>query len=140
MKNDTEAILEQYKIMVETTSEITRSRQAANNFYLALNTFLLGALSFIQNIPRLGNILVCIVGIVISIIWRINISSYRDLNSAKFKVIINMEKKLPVALFREEQNEYKKIGYKELTWVEKFVPAIFIIIYLAVLAAPYLIK
>jgi hypothetical protein len=126
-------LFEQYKIMVDSTTEITKNRQSANTFYLAVNTFILGAVSLVQNIPKLGIPLLCLTGIVISALWYVNIISFKNLNHAKFTVIKEMEISLPVQLFTKEETVYKRLKHIGLTRVEKCIPLTFCFIHIVVL-------
>lgn len=131
-------LLEQYKLYVETAERVSDRRQSANNFYLSLNSaisVLSGYLS--ATIKDFWIILVAFTGILISLAWIQNINSYKQLNSAKFKVIHEMEKYLPASLFKTEWIDYLEEGkgekYKKLTTVEKNVPKIFIILYVIII-------
>ena len=101
---------------------VSERRVTVNNLFITLNSVIL-ALSAI--IPKKSDVSIAIVGIIISFLWITTITSYKNLNSAKFKVINELEKQLG------EGQDKKK--YKKLTQIEKNVPIIFIIIYLAIL-------
>lgn len=113
---------------------VSERRVTVNNLFITLNSVIL-ALSAI--IPKKSDVSIAIVGVIISFLWITTITSYKNLNSAKFKVINELEKQLPTQPFNYEwflvgQGEDKK-KYKKLTQIEKNVPIIFIIIYLAIL-------
>ena len=78
-------------------------------------------------------IIISAFGILLCYTWRRNIKSYKQLNSGRFKVIVEIEKELPFPSFTEEW-KYLKRGsgetYTRLTEVEQQIP-----IYLAI---PYL--
>ncbi|MBK8558105.1 MAG: hypothetical protein IPL65_21245 [Lewinellaceae bacterium] len=86
-------LLEIYKLHVGLADKVSDRRAQANHFYLTVLTGLLAILSFSAN--RDNNIhseqflLVCfmvgLLGIIISLIWMINIRSYRQLNDGKMK-------------------------------------------------------
>jgi len=70
-----------------------------------------------------------LLGLLLCGIWYMNIESYRQLNRGKFKIIHEMEEKLPFQCYKEE---WKVLGegrdysrYRQLTVVEKKVPLIF---------------
>ena len=113
---------------------VSERRVTVNNLFITLNSVIL-ALSAI--IPKKSDVSIAIVGIIISFLWITTITSYKNLNSAKFKVINELEKQLPTQPFNYEwflvgEGQDKK-KYKKLTQIEKNVPIIFIIIYLAIL-------
>ena len=113
---------------------VSERRLTVNNLFITLNSIIL-SLSVI--IPKKSEISIAIVGVIISLIWITNINSYKNLNSAKFEVINELEKQLPTQPFNYEwflvgKGQDKK-KYKKLTQIEKSIPIIFIIIYLAIL-------
>jgi hypothetical protein len=86
-------------------------------------------------------------GIVFAGAWWALLKSYRDLSNAKWDVITDMEKLLPVRVFGDEWQLLKPSGkredarrqwvrtrlgkYRELGQVERVVPWIFVAIYSA---------
>ena len=75
---------------------------------------------------------------VIAASWWLLLRSYRDLNRAKFAVILRIEKEhLDLQLFDEEWNELKKDPikkwrprYAEQGQAERIVPVAFVLLYL----------
>jgi hypothetical protein len=140
---DNEAFLKQYEIMVGTTQNVTAWRQTANTFYLTLNTAILGlvlyTLPYSALLVKLG---LSVLGVLFSVLWYYSLDYYRKLNVAKFGVIYLMEKKLPIKMFKLEYKGNKKekiIGYentiiKEISKLEKILPLLFLVAYLAVIA------
>ena len=60
------------------------------------------------------------------------ITSYRDLNTVKFKVIHELEQQMPAALYAYEwQTAEEVVGktYQPLSHLERWTPAIFIVLY-----------
>lgn len=113
---------------------VSERRVTVNNLFITLNSIIL-SLSVI--IPKKSELSIAIVGVIISLIWITNINSYKNLNSAKFEVINELEKQLPTQPFNYEwflvgKGQDKK-RYKKLTQIEKSIPIIFIIIYLVIL-------
>ena len=131
-------IFEQYKLYVEMTDKISTRRLTENSFFLSLNTALIVFISYfnffnihVHSFYYFGPI--SIAGIVISYMWYRIIQSYRDLNSVKFNIIHQVEKKLPINLYFAEweailHNEDFK-NYLPFTYVEIGIPWVFIIIY-----------
>lgn len=133
MIKETELMFEQYKMIVNSAIKVTEWRQATNKFYLAVNSALITAVTYLFGIginivtPAIG-----VIGIVLSIIWRRNLKYYKQLNKAKFKVIYNIEKKLPLKIFMLEQKYYLDSGGKSGTEIEAWVPAVFILVYIVI--------
>ena len=125
-------MLQQYQLYVQLTDNVSDRRLRTNNFYISLMSGLLGllALSIERNMFQEQQGIVFVVfgllGVALSFLWRVNIRSYRQLNTGRFKVIHEMEAQLPYACFDREW-EFLSAGtdpkkYLQLTRVEKFVP------------------
>jgi hypothetical protein len=135
-------LLDQYKTYLELTDKISERRSAANTFFLTVNTGLLSAFGIANFVEQKTSPVVFIVGAVAAILlsysWYRLIRSYRDLNTAKFKVVHEIEKHLPVRPYDAEwealgRGENRKL-YWPFTHIENHVPWIFILVYLAVLS------
>ena len=71
-----------------------------------------------------------IVTVLVCFMWWRLLESYRAINSAKFKVIHQIESTLPYTMFADEEAIYqstKRTGYKPLSRIEQAVPALFAI-------------
>ena len=82
-------------------------------------------------------ILISLIGLVLCAIWYVNIESFKLLNTAKFKVILEMEKELPCACFGKEWDyrvgEDESKAYPILTQIEKFLPLMMGIVFFVIL-------
>lgn len=133
-------VLEQYKMYVEMADRISGRRNLANVFFLTLHTTIIGAIGFVfgkieyinalwmTTFPLLAILILCFVW------WRL-IKSYRQLNTAKYIVIGEFEKKLPSSPYWSA--EWSVLGkgkdkkkYTPLTQIENYVPIIFGILYI----------
>ncbi len=138
-KSYTEHFLEQYKLFVESTDRISNRRLSANSFFLTINTVIVGLVGYVNlGDKEIGNLffLISIAGIILNFTWYRMIRSYYSLNSGKFKVIHEIEKNLPLALFYAE---WKVVGngkdskkHLPFTKVEKNIPWVFLVIHLLV--------
>lgn len=136
--------LELYKTYLEMADRISARREKANSFFLAVNTALIALLakdafggSAWTGDSWLG-LLVPIAGGFLCYLWYQIIRSYRDLNSAKFKVIHAIEQQLPLRPFDAEWESVDRGKnpqlYLPFTHVEKVVPWLFMAFH-ALLAA-----
>ncbi len=133
-------LFEQYKIFIDSVEKTSDRRQQANNYFITINTALISliGLSFqikiFENSPWL-KILLAVLGIVICFIFYFLIRSYKQLNTAKFAVIHEIEKNLPLALYKYEWRilgEGKdKSKYYPFSHIELWIPWIFGILYFA---------
>ena len=132
-------LLEQYKLFVETSQKVSEKRQTSNNYLLTLCSSLVTL--FVAFLSTFGhhrwNVLIPIAGLFVCFIWHSLVESYKDLNTAKFRVIHEMEEQLPVALFKYEWHVCgrgkDKDKYVPLTHLERWIPWMFGVLYLALL-------
>ena len=127
---DIHLVFEQYKLAVEMVDSISSRRQASSSFFIGLlSTF--GVLyTLLEKAPpsveRVAwEFTLPVMGVVVSAVWWLTISSYRSLNAAKWEVIVEMESKLPASPFATEWGKLKS-GKKHvaLTTLEGAVPII----------------
>jgi hypothetical protein len=93
-----------YKLMVEMADRVSQRRQAANSFYLSINTFLITASAYIGTTEASARVtlLVCCAGVLISVLWTKAIESYKSLNENKFAIINALETKLIAQPYSDE--------------------------------------
>ncbi|MFF1874463.1 hypothetical protein [Kitasatospora herbaricolor] len=138
-------LLELYKIAVEMADRVSARRGTANAFFLSVQTALVTVVGL--GVPRLEESAwwaapaVTMAGLTLSVAWWFQLRSYRDLNTAKFKVINELENRLPVKIFSDEWNYLKESPipagrkrYAELGSSERLVPWVFAGVYLLILA------
>jgi hypothetical protein len=131
-------LLEQYKIYVESASKISERRTSANNYLITVNGFLITLYGLAASSPLAGKgrpwqYAVPFAGILICLAWLSLIKAYRDLNTAKFAVIHEIEARLPLALFGYEwhiADRGKSARYRPLTHIEPAIPWTFMGLYL----------
>ena len=134
-KADTDHLLEIYKLHSELANQVSQRREGANRLYVsllvALVVFLAALLRFGGNeIPERLVFGVCGgIGVLLSLSWFLVIRSYKQLNSEKFRVLHELEARLPFQFFVEEWDPKKKGEksnlYRQLTSVEVSLPLIF---------------
>lgn len=132
-----EHLLEQYKVYLEGADRISARRQSANSFFVTVNTALIALVSYVHLGSTSGNKfywLIALAGIAISYMWYRLLRSYRDLNSAKFKVIHEIEKKLPLSPYDAEweavgRGENSKL-YLPFTRIEAGIPWVFLVLHI----------
>lgn len=142
--------LELYKLAVEMADRVSGRRTSANNFFLALHaafasivtffglqTTLAGSGSGQASANQSGMIAIAAIGLLLCGAWFLGLRSYRDLNTAKFKVINAIEAELPLRVFSEEWRYLKEDRvpgwrgrYREQGTVERWVPTLFGIVYI----------
>ena len=140
--DEKQELLEIYKLHAGLADSVSKQRSTTNRFYLLLISGLSVLFSGILRIEN-GVSLFCLMigfgllGALLAAAWYIHIRSYRQLNSGKFKQLLELEEKLAYPFFTrewellEEGENPKK--YWRLTVVETFVPSIFFIIFTGLL-------
>src|SRR2546426_3466138 len=141
-----EHLLEQYKLYVESTDRVSSRRALANTFFLTIASALLSGgfvlvgstYSSRSAFNGVGSAAVSLGSLMLAVSWVYAIRSYSQLNAGKFKIIHNLESKLPAAPYTKE---WKILGegksserYLPLTAVERVVPILFIFMYVVMLA------
>ena len=141
-------LLEQYKLYVEMADRISERREKSNSFFLTVNTALVALLAkdafgAAPASPRFLEILVPLAAVLLCYLWYRIVRSYRDLNSAKFKVVHEIESRLPI---RPYDAEWEAVGrgknpklYLPFSHIEIAVPWLFLCFHtvLALSAVPW---
>lgn len=128
-------VLEMWKTYLGMADRISDRRERANAFFVTIHTAVFAGVGFLvekQMFPWIATVCV-FAGIPFAFYWYRLVRSYRDLNSAKFKVVHKMEELLPLKLF---DAEWEAVGrgkdskrYLPFTHIETKVPIIFIAVY-----------
>ena len=134
-----EDVMDLYKLSVEMADRVSARRGQANQFYLTLQTLLLGvpalATASTGGTPtRSGLTLLATVGAIVALVWWLHLRSYRDLNRAKFAVINKIEAEhFTVRPFTDEWSHLRpdkvtgwRRRYAELGTVERLTPWVFL--------------
>src|SRR5258706_15754748 len=81
-------LLDQYKLYVEMADRISSRRATANSYFLSVNSAILAFVGYLSARDT-GEYMwmLALGGIALSGLWEALITSYRDLNTAKFAVI-----------------------------------------------------
>jgi hypothetical protein len=133
---------ELYTLAVDMADRISARRGIANSFFLSVNTGLAAFMGASNDLRWY----VAASGIAFCVTWWALLKSYRDLNRAKFDIILPMEERLPVRVFGDEWDRLKASKptsesgqsqrrrdalrawtgkYRELGQVERIVPFVF---------------
>lgn len=130
-------LFEQYRLYVASADKISERRVSANNYLLTVNVFLvtLYGLLAASQYRSYWTTLVPIAGVLVSLTWYRIITSYRNLNAVKFKVIHELEQQMPAAPYEYEwqiAEEGRGKAYHPLSHLERWIPIIFVVLYVLV--------
>jgi hypothetical protein len=137
------AVLEQWKMCVETTERVSTRRAFANTFFLTLNSAALATVGYFwgkwpQGVDTIGLLLPLVALLARCVVWWILVRSYRQLNEAKFVIVHELESRLPARVFAREwallRPDRTAGRYLRLTSLEQAVPILFALIYLGAFA------
>lgn len=130
-------LIDQYKLYVEMADRVSARRQQANSYFLSINTAMLAFVGYITSKDSSDYIwMIGASGVALSVLWFYLITSYRDLNTAKWKVVHHIEKQLPITPYAAE---WKAMGegkdaalYRPLSHIERGVPWVFLLMHVYV--------
>ena len=140
---DADRLLELYKLHADLADRVSQRREGANRLYVSV---LAGMVAFLTVSIRIGVegllsdlvlVLTGIFGAVLSVSWCVVIRSYRQLNSGKFAVLQELEKRLAYPFFTKESEKLKTKGYRRLTVVETALPAIFFALFVGIAVSSF---
>lgn len=138
-----------YDLYISSAENISDRREKANSFFLGINSALVGLIGYLNFISQTKSpqaeifIPISIAGISLCYLWYRIIRCYKDLNSAKFKIVHEIEKLLPV---RPYDAEWEAVGrgnepnkYLPFTHIEIVIPWVFMFLHAFVLfsSIPY---
>jgi hypothetical protein len=127
-------LLDQYKLYVEMADRISQRRATANTYFLSLNSAILAFVGYLtvketgQHTWMLG-----LGGLALAVLWETLVTSYRNLNTAKFKVIHQIESRLPISPYHAEwiaMGEGRDSSlYRPISHIEQGVPYVFMVLH-----------
>ena len=135
---DKHLLLEQYKIMIDTSEKLMERRQSMVSLYITICTALI---AFIGASFAFGNLLITaaitlltgVITIILCYNWRSSLGSYELNNEGKFEVINQIEKHLPADMFECEYRYNKMKGIRSYSAREKVLPVIFMFVGVALI-------
>ena len=133
-----QAILAQYEVYVEMADRTSQRRSLTNTFFLTLNAALVTVVTTFLPARSIdpGWLIFPLLALLVQCAsWFLLIRSYRMLNSSKYKVIHEFEKRLPASPWQAEWNTLITgagvARYWRLTRLEQWTPAVFAAIYIS---------
>ena len=105
-------ILEQYRIYSDAKERFIDRQLTTNKFYLVFNLILLVTAYILATLtPQYQPVIViCIIGIAVTLMWWMNIDSYQMLIKVKYaKVLEFLETKLPEQPYHKEFVDYSQM-------------------------------
>ena len=134
-------LLEEYKIMLDTSERMMDRRQGTNSFYITLCTAMLtvivGFVATKANTFAWSAVTFVISGMMLFICdnWKKTLEAYGLSNQAKYEVLNKIEEKLPASIFKSEWKYGKSIKYSSYSKRESKVPQTFFCLFFLIMAA-----
>lgn len=123
-------VLAIWQTCVEMANGVSQRRDTMNNLFVTLNIAVIAAISWMWDVKT---VFLCVAGLVICVVWLLYINNFKRLNTAKFRVIYDLEERLGVTPFKDEWDILKKTKrYLEGTKLERILPIAFALGYAVV--------
>lgn len=137
-----QSLLDQYRLLVESSERVVARRQTANTFFLSINSALLVVAGVLLRegdltsvVAGTGGAVLSAIGFFINFAWERMVMSSRQLNDAKFKIIHLLEEHLPAAVFTAEWDALGRGDdpslYRPFTVIENRIPKGLMVLYAA---------
>lgn len=140
--------LAMFELYLGTAETVGDRRSQANAWMLSVNSAIVGLYGYLQTdklaVPTGQRAIwfwaIPAAGIIVCASWTVLLTSYRKLNRAKFTVLQEIEKDLPLQPFKRERDVYTADHRRSLSYIETAIPSCFVLLYLAMLIAAILIR
>ena len=127
-------LLDQYRLYVEMADRISQRRISANTYFLSVNSAIL---AFVGHLTKNSSPeymwLLALAGCMLTLFWYSIITSYRNLNSAKWQVVQDIKKRLPISPYDAEWDAVQRGTnpklYRPISHIESWVPGVFLVLH-----------
>jgi hypothetical protein len=135
-------LLDQYKLYVEMADRISQRRTTANSYFLSVNTAILAFVGYLTQKDSIEYLwLLAVAGGTLTLLWYSIIVSYRNLNTAKWGVVHEIEKRLPISPYDAEWEAVERGRnsklYRPISHIEAGVPWVFLSLHAVVLVKTF---
>ena len=125
-------LFKQYESYVQSAEKISERRDKANGFFWAIEAGLIALLQYFE--ASWFAVVIAIFAILFSCYWHYLVKSYKQLNSGKYAVIHELEKRMPARAYTYEweilDNGSNKKKYWQTTNIENIVAKTFFIFWI----------
>lgn len=145
MPDSTDAKLALFELYLETAEKVTDRRAQANSWMLSVNSAIVALYGYLQGdnpaFDATGKAAwlwaIPAAGAIVCVAWTVLLQSYRQLNRAKFAVLMEIEADLAAAPFRREREIYRAARRLPLSNIEICIPACFVLLYAVMILAAF---
>jgi hypothetical protein len=130
-------LIDQYKLYVEMADRVSQRRITANTYFLSVNSAILAFVGYLtKNTSPEYMWLLALSGCMLTLFWYNIINSYRNLNTAKWQVVQDIEKRLPISPYDAEWDAVQRGKnpklYRPISHIESWVPGVFFLLHVIV--------
>jgi hypothetical protein len=150
---------QQYRLMVDIVIGANDRRDRLQTYYMTLHAVALAALAASFGVLSSSNathpavakgaalsihplapfiVVVIMVGVLLSVIWRVQLNAQRRLAAARYQMLFNMELDLPYQMFMQEWERLGKGRHMTDTPLQRVAPLFVMLLYL-ILGVAYLL-
>jgi hypothetical protein len=137
-----------FRLYLATAEKVSDRRAQANSWMLSVNSAIVALYGYLEADKASVSIgqkavwlwAIPAAGAIVCLAWAAMLTSYRKLNRAKFEVLMQLEKDLPVPLFTRERETYQKDKRISLSYIETAIPGCFFVLYAVMLGAAILAR
>jgi hypothetical protein len=137
-----------FELYLATAEKVSDRRAQANAWMLSVNSAIVALYGYLQAdkmVIGAGQRAVWLwaipaAGAIVCLAWAALLASYRKLNRAKFEVLMQLEKDLPVPLFTRERDSLQRDKRRSLSYIETAIPVCFFLLYAVMLGAAILAR
>ena len=132
-----------FELYLSTAEKASDRRAQANTWMLSVNSAMVGLYGYLQaDKPAVDTAhrpiwlwAIPVAGAIVCLAWAALLESYHRLSQAKFAVLAQLEADMPIPPFTRERDAYRAAGRTSLSRIERWIPACFLLLYAAMLAA-----
>lgn len=136
-ENETNIIINQYKILTDSLNNTNVIRESSNNFWMAVNGVCLSAIAYVKDSQiscsehkHLFIYTLVLIGMVLCIFWINFLIAIKKTIQARNYLVVELEKYFPIKVFtRVFSLTQQKTGAASLTLREIFIPILFLVGY-----------
>jgi hypothetical protein len=134
-----------FELYLATAEKVSDRRAQANSWMLSVNSAIVAFYGYLEADKAVVGVAqkevwlwaIPVAGALVCLAWIFILTSYRQLNRAKFEVIQQLEKSLeadmPIPLFTREHEIYRRNRRWALSYIETVIPFCFILLYVTLL-------
>lgn len=131
--------LEQYKLLVNSLNSLNNSRETSNNFWITVHGLGISGLAYIRDTNMFPNdhkpvaiLMIIFLGIMLCAVWYSYLSAVKYSVELRNKLLVAIEERFSIKIYTYIfESIGRSKGKGSLTSKEMFVPALFMILYIA---------